>query len=164
MLFATTDLCDDNPELFADGRLAVLPPVFRTFGRHARFSGRVVTLKLFEDNPLLRSTLETPGNGQVLVVDGGASLRCALFGGQLALLAQHNGWAGLVIDGCVRDVDEINSCEIGVRALASHPRRSGRQGGGERDVRVVIQGVPVNPGDWIYADADGVLLAQQALA
>ena len=164
MTFASADLCDANAALLDDGRLAVLPPVFRHFGRHAQFSGRVLTLKLFEDNPLLRATLETPGHGRVLVVDGGASLRCALLGGQLALLAQDNGWAGLVIDGCVRDTDEINQCAIGVRALATHPRRSGRSGGGQTDVRVVIQGVPVNPGDWLYADADGILVARQKLA
>ena len=120
MTFASADLCDANAALLDDGRLAVLPPVFRHFGRHAQFSGRVLTLKLFEDNPLLRTTLETPGHGRVLVVDGGASLRCALLGGQLALLAQDNGWAGLVIDGCVRDADEINQCAIGVRG-AGHP-------------------------------------------
>lgn len=164
MTFATTDLCDDHPQLLEDGRLAVLPPVFRHFGRQVRFSGRVTTLKVFEDNALVRSTLEAPGNGNVLVVDGGASLRRALVGGQLALLAQDNGWAGIVVDGCVRDTEEIDSCEIGVRALAAHPQKSSKKGVGERNVRVVISGVAVNPGDWIYADADGVLVAQQKLA
>ncbi len=163
MPFATTDLCDDNQQLLDDGRLAVLPPVFRHFGRHSQFSGRVVTLKVFEDNALVRAVLETPGNGNVLVIDGGASLRSALVGGQLALLAQDNGWAGIVVDGCVRDSDEINACDIGVRALAAHPKKSSKKGAGERNIRVFIAGVPVNPGDWIYADADGVLVAQQKL-
>ncbi|WP_338764469.1 ribonuclease E activity regulator RraA [Massilia sp. METH4] len=162
--FATTDLCDDNAMLLEDGRLAVLPPVFRHFGKRERFAGRVVTLKVFEDNALVRAVLETPGEGQVLVVDGGASLRRALVGGQLALLAQDNGWAGIVVDGCVRDTVEIDSCDIGIRALAAHPRRSAKKGAGERNVRVQIAGVPVVPGDWLYADADGILVAQQRLA
>ncbi len=164
MTFATTDLCDDHPQLLEDGRLAVLPPVFRHFGRHQRFCGRVTTLKVFEDNALVRATLEAPGNGNVLVIDGGASLRRALVGGQLALLAQDNGWAGIIVDGCVRDTDEINACEIGVRALGAHPQKSSKKGAGERNARVVISGVAVSPGDWIYADADGVLVARQKLA
>lgn len=164
MTFATTDLCDDHPQLLDDGRLAVLPPMYKHYGRHTRFCGRVTTLKVFEDNALVRSTLEAPGNGNVLVIDGGASLRRALVGGQLALLAQDNGWAGIVVDGCVRDSDEINACEIGVRALGSHPQKSAKKGVGERNVRVAIGGVFVNPGDWVYADADGVLIAQQKLA
>ena len=164
MRFATCDICDDNPQLLEDGRLAVLPPVFRHFGQRQSFFGRVTTLKVFEDNALVRATLETPGNGNVLVIDGGGSLRRALVGGQLALLAQDNGWAGIVVDGCVRDTDEINACDVGVRALATHPQRSGRKGAGERNVRVAICGVPVTPGDWIYADADGILVAQQKLA
>jgi regulator of ribonuclease activity A len=164
MTFATADICDDHAALLEDGRLAILPPVFRHFGQHAKFCGRVTTLKVFEDNALVRATLEAPGNGNVLVIDGGASLRCALVGGQLALLAQDNGWAGIVVDGCVRDTDEINTCEVGVRALAAHPRRPAKKGAGERNVRVFVSGVAVSPGDWVYADADGVLVAQQKLA
>ncbi|GJI94942.1 putative 4-hydroxy-4-methyl-2-oxoglutarate aldolase [Duganella caerulea] len=164
MSFATTDLCDDNANLLEDGRLAVLPPVFRHFGKQMRFSGRVTTLKVHEDNALVRSMLETQGGGNVLVIDGGGSLRRALVGGQLGLLAQDNGWAGIIVDGCIRDTDEINSCEIGVRALGAHPQKSSKKGAGERNVRVHIQGVPVQPGDWIYADADGILVAQQMLA
>jgi len=164
MSFATTDLCDDNAKLLEDGRLAVLPPVFLHFGTQRRFSGRVTTLKVHEDNALVRSVLETQGGGNVLVIDGGGSLRRALLGGQLGLLAQDNGWAGIIVDGCIRDTDEINSCEIGVRALAAHPQKSSKKGVGERNVRVHIQGVPVQPGDWIYADADGILVAQQMLA
>ena len=163
MTFAITDLCDDNPALLEDGRLVVLPTVFRHFGKHIRFFGRVVTLKVFEDNAMVREMLQGQGHGNVLVIDGGASLRRALVGGQLALLAQDNGWAGIVVDGCVRDSDEINACELGVRALAAHPQKSSKAGAGERNLRVCISGVPVNPGDWIYADADGILVAQQKL-
>lgn len=163
MTFATTDLCDDHPQLLEDGRLAVLPPVYKHFGQRARFCGRATTLKVFEDNALVRATLEAPGNGNVLVIDGGASMRRALVGGQLGVLAQDNGWAGIVVDGCIRDSDEINACDIGVRALGVHPQKSAKKGVGERNERVLIGGVPVTPGDWIYADADGILVAQQKL-
>lgn len=164
MTFATTDLCDDHPQLLEDGRLAVLPPLYKQYGQRTAFFGRVTTLKVFEDNALVRSTLEAPGNGNVLVIDGGASMRRALVGGQLALLAQDNGWAGIVVDGCVRDSDEINACEIGVRALGTHPQKSAKKGAGDRNTRVMVGGVAVNPGDWVYADADGILIAQQKLA
>jgi regulator of ribonuclease activity A len=163
MNFATTDLCDDHPLLLEDGRLAVLPPVFKHYGQRATFCGRVTTLKVFEDNALVRATLEAPGNGNVLVIDGGASMRRALVGGQLALLAQDNGWAGIVVDGCVRDSNEINACDIGVRALGVHPQKSAKKGAGERNIRIVVSGVAVSPGDWVYADADGILIAQQKL-
>ncbi len=164
MTFATTDLCDDHPALLDDGRLAVLPPVFTHYGRRRVFCGRATTLKVHEDNALVRSTLEAPGNGNVLVIDGGGSLRRALVGGQLALLAQDNGWAGVIVNGCVRDSDEINACDIGVRALGVLPRKSGKTGAGERNARIDMCGVPVSPGDWVYADADGILIAQQKLA
>ncbi|MDB5933945.1 MAG: ribonuclease [Massilia sp.] len=164
MDFATTDLCDTHAELLDDGRLAVLPPVFRVFGQRVKFAGPAATLEVFEDNALVRSALEGPGRGRVLVIDGGGSLRRALVGGNLALLAQDNGWSGIVVNGCVRDSDEINSCEIGVRALATHPQRSSKAGAGDVDVGVLIGGVAINPGDWIYADADGILVAQQKLA
>jgi regulator of ribonuclease activity A len=164
MDFATADICDEHLELLEDGRLAVLPPLFRLFGQRVKFAGAAVTVKVFEDNALVRATLEGPGHGSVLVVDGGGSVRCALVGGQLARLAQDNGWSGVVVNGCVRDSDEINSFEIGVRALASHPQRSARKGAGSANVRLLIGDVAINPGDWIYADADGILVAQQKLA
>jgi len=164
MSFATCDLCDANEEHLADGRLAVLPPVFAAFGARQRFCGPAATLKVFEDNTLVRAMLETPGNGRVLVIDGGASKRCALVGGNLGQLAEKNGWAGILVDGCIRDSEEINACQIGVRALATHPRKSSKQGVGERDLRVWIAGIAVAPGNWIYADADGVLVAAGKLA
>jgi regulator of ribonuclease activity A len=97
------------------------------------------------------------------VVDGGGSLRRALLGGQLGLLAQNNGWAGVVVDGCVRDCAELALCDVGVMALAAHPQRSAREGVGKRDVPVTVAGVAVRPGDWLYADLDGVLVATQKL-
>jgi regulator of ribonuclease activity A len=163
MTFATCDICDANEDKIAGGSLSVLPPVFRSFGKRAAFSGPAATLKVFEDNVLVRAALETPGNGRVLVVDGGGSLRCALVGGNLGVLAEKNGWAGIVVHGCIRDSEEINACDIGVRALATHPQRSVRKGAGERDLRISIAGIAVNPGDWIYADADGVLVSAQKL-
>ena len=163
MSFSTCDICDANESRIAEGVLAVLPPVFQSFGKRAAFSGQAVTLKVFEDNVLVRSTLETPGNGRVLVVDGGGSLRCALVGGNLGVLAEKNGWAGIIVNGCVRDSVELNGCDVGIRALAVHPQRSVRKGIGERDLQVTIAGVAVRPGDWIYADADGVLVARSKL-
>ena len=141
----------------------MLPPIFASFGRKQSFCGPARTLKVFEDNVLVRATLETPGQGHVLVVDGGGSLRCALVGGNLAQLAQDNGWAGILVNGCVRDAAELNACEVGIRALATHPQRSFRKGAGDADIKVGIAGVAVYPGDWIYADVDGVLVSRSAL-
>jgi len=163
MTWLTCDLCDANEARLADGSLAVLPPIFASFGKQAAFAGPAKTLKVFEDNVLVRATLETPGNGQVLVVDGGGSLRCALVGGNLGVLAEKNGWAGIIVNGCIRDTLEINACNIGVRALATHPQRSMRKGAGDADLKVVIAGVAVHPGDWVYADVDGVLIAREKL-
>lgn len=161
--FATCDLCDANEDKLAAGTLYVLPPIFASFGRKQAFAGPARTLKVFEDNVLVRATLETPGNGHVLVVDGGGSLRCALVGGKLAQLAQDNGWAGLLVNGCVRDTAELNACEVGIRALATHPQRSFRKGAGDAGIKVGIAGVAVHPGDWIYADVDGVLVSRSQL-
>ena len=164
MNFATCDLCDANEEKLADGSLVILPPIFQKFGKHIRFAGPARTLKVFEDNVLVRATLETPGEGSVLVVDGGGSLRCALVGGNLGVLAQNNGWAGIIVYGCVRDSEELNQCNIGIRALATHPRRSIRKGVGEQDLAVDIAGVMVRPGNWVYADADGILVSHLPLS
>jgi regulator of ribonuclease activity A len=164
MSFATCDICDANEDKLAAGTLAVLPPVFQKFGKRSAFSGPATTLKVFEDNVLVRQALETPGNGHVLVVDGGGSLRCALVGGNLGVLAEKNGWAGIVVNGCVRDSEELNACNVGVRALATHPQRSIRKGAGDRDLAVSMAGVTVRPGYWIYADADGVLVSAEKLA
>lgn len=163
MSFATCDICDANEDKLEAGTLTALPPLFRHFGKRLKFSGPAVTLKVFEDNALVRATLETPANGQVLVVDGGGSLRCALVGGNLGALAQNNGWAGIIVNGCVRDTEEINACDVGILALATHPQRSARKGVGERDVVISVAGVTVRPGQWIYADADGVLVAAKKL-
>ena len=164
MTFSTCDICDAHEDKLAAGALVVLQPVFKSFGKQPAFSGVAATLKVFEDNVLVRSMLETLGNGRVLVIDGGGSLRCALVGGNLGVLAEKNGWAGIIVNGCIRDTQEINACNIGVRALAAHPQRSVRKGVGDSGIRVSIAGAMINPGDWIYADADGVLVAREKLA
>lgn len=163
MFFSTCDLCDANAERLASGSLTVLPPVFIGMGRRRAFAGSAFTLKVFEDNALVRAALETPGEGRVLVVDGGGSIRSALVGGNLASLAADNGWAGIVVFGAVRDADEIEDCEVGVRALALHPQRSARKGVGDSNTRIMIAGVAVDPGNWIYADADGILVCNECL-
>jgi regulator of ribonuclease activity A len=163
MTFLTCDLCDAYQERLSNGTLLVLPPVFQHFGKRTRFSGPAATLKVFEDNALVRTALESPGHGSVLVVDGGGSLRCALVGGNLGKLAEKNGWAGVIVYGCVRDVDELDACDIGLRALAVHPRLSVRKGLGDTGLAVSIDGVMVRPGDWIYADRDGVLVSHDQL-
>ena len=160
----TTDLCDRHESLLAHGDLRVLAPGFLPFGRRRRFFGEAVTIKQFEDNTLVRATLEEAGRGRVLVVDGGGSLRCALLGGNLAALAAKNGWSGVVVHGCVRDSEELNACDLGVRALGLHPRRSEKRGGGQRDVPVQCGGALIRPGEWIYADEDGVLVSTTNLA
>jgi regulator of ribonuclease activity A len=161
--WATTDLCDANEDLFATCELRVVPPGWLCLGRRMRFHGPVVTLKLFEDNSVLADAVKQPGQGRVLAVDAGGSRRCAVFGGNLAATAANNGWAGAIIHGSVRDADEIDACEIGVRALALNPRRPAKRGEGQRDVPIEFCGVAVRPGEWIYADRDGILVASKVL-
>ncbi|KAL2611960.1 hypothetical protein R1flu_023652 [Riccia fluitans] len=159
MSLLTSDLCDEHMDRIADGRVVVLAPVFKSYGKRLQFHGPVSTVKVFEDNTLVRKALEEPGAGKVLVVDGGGSLRCALLGGFLGTLACQNLWAGIIVNGCCRDVDEINATDIGVRALASHPLKSNKRGQGERDVPVLFGGCRIQPGDWCYVDNDGILIS-----
>jgi regulator of ribonuclease activity A len=159
----TADLCDANEAALAAGTLQVLLPGLIALGGRKAFAGPAVTLKVFEDNSLVADALKAPGLGRVLVVDGGGSLRCALVGGNLAAAAASNDWAGILINGCARDAAEIDAVDIGVRALALHPRRSAKRGEGQRDVAITMLGVTVRPGDWVYADADGVLVSAMAL-
>ena len=161
-IVATCDLCDAHKGNDT-GAFRVLPPVFRDFGALTRFAGPVVTVKCFEDNTPVKRALEGPGEGRVLVVDGGASLRRALVGGNIGAAAARNGWAGVVIDGCVRDVAELRACQVGIRALAAMPLPTERKADGQRDVVVQIQGVWVRPGDWLYADEDGMVVSATPL-
>ena len=158
MSVATADLYDD----FAD-ELAIVPPVFRSFGGREAFCGEVVTLKVFEDNSLVRELSAEPGLGRVLVVDGGGSLRRALLGDRLASRAMDNGWAGVVIDGCVRDAAILRNFHLGIQARAAVPAKTIKRGEGQRDLAVQIAGVTVRPGDWLYADADGIVIASRKL-
>lgn len=161
--FITADLLDAHEAALAEGRVQVLQPGFMVLGGRRSFGGPVTTLKLFEDNSLLAEVVRAPGAGRVLVVDGGGSLRCALLGGNLAAAAAVNGWAGIVINGCVRDADEIDACNLGVRALALNPRRSPKRGEGQRDAIVSFLGATIRPGQWLYADRDGVIVSDAAL-
>ncbi|MCX7230968.1 MAG: ribonuclease E activity regulator RraA [Burkholderiales bacterium] len=157
--FATTDLCDAHEARLLDGRLGVAAPPWIALGAVERFAGPAVTVRVPDDNSLVRAVLEQPGAGRVLVVDGGASTRCALVGGKLGELGERNGWQGVIVNGCVRDAGELDACRFGVRALHLHPRRSDRRGRGERDPVLAFAGVTVSPGDWIYADRDGWLVS-----
>ena len=160
--FATCDLCDAH-EGDTSGAFRVLPPVWRDFGVLQPFNGPVHTLRCLEDNSRVREAVNIPGNGRVLVVDGGGSLRRALVGGNLAVAAAKNGWAGIVVDGCVRDVAELRAAGIPIRALALMPLRTEKRGEGQADVAVQLQGVWVRPGDWLYADEDGMVVADRKL-
>ena len=155
--FSTCDLCDEH-KASTDGGFRVLPPVFKDFGARTSFSGVVVTLKCHEDNTFVKAMVDSPGQGRVLVVDGGGSLRKALVGGNLGAAAARNGWAGVVVDGCVRDVAELAVCDVGIRALAAKPMPTEKRQQGQTDVPVQVQGVWVRPGDMLYADADGIVL------
>lgn len=157
---ATAEVCDSNAAHLTSGDLRVLQPIFQRYGHGRAFSGPIVTLKVFEDNVLVRALLETKGEGRVLVIDGGGSMRCALVGGNLGQLAQNMGWAGIVVNGCIRDVDEINACDVGVRALGSHPMKSNKKGIGEKHVPVYIAGALIRDGEWLYADSDGILVSK----
>ncbi len=157
------DLCDAHKD-DTRGTFRVLPPVFRPFAGARRFSGLVSTVCCFEDNTLVKAALDSPGQGRVLVVDGGASMRRALVGGNLGAAAARNGWAGLLVNGCVRDSAELLVLPIGILALALMPMPPRKQGQGERDVDVLIQGVWVRPGDWLAADEDGVVIHTDVLA
>ena len=162
MSFQTCDLCDAHKHDMG-GAFRVLPPVFKHFGGITRFAGPVATVKCCEDNSWVKVALDTPGEGRVLVVDGGGSLRKALVGGNLAYVAARNGWAGVVVYGCVRDVAELRTAQVGIAALALMPMPTEKQNQGHTDVVIDIAGVRVQPGDWLYADEDGVVLADHAL-
>lgn len=159
MTLATTDLCDK----YSDS-VQIAESIFTDFGGELAFEGPIGTVKCFEDNSLVRAALETPGQGRVLVVDGGASDRCALLGDNLAQLAIDNDWAGIIIYGCVRDAGEIAEMGIGVKALNTHPKKSNKKNTGEHDVSVHFAGVRFTPGAWVYADLDGIVVSDNELS
>ena len=158
MAFSTPDICDD----FLAG-LQVLEPLFSEYGDSEQFSGEVVTIKCFEDNALLKQTLGTDGTGKVMVVDGGGSLRRALLGDMLAAMAADNGWQGVLINGCVRDVEILKTIRLGVRALNCHPVRSDKRNEGQLNVPVTFAGTDIKPGQYLYADENGIVVANSRL-
>ncbi len=159
MSISTADLYDAH-----ETAVQVAEPLYRNFGAVKAFSGQAVTVMVFEDNSLVRAALEEPGGGKVLVVDGGGSLRCALLGDMLAEIAVSNGWVGVVIHGCVRDSRVLETLSLGVKALATNPRKSVKRGEGEGGGLLSFAGVTVHDGDWIYADEDGILISPQELS
>ncbi len=156
--FSTPDLCDNYPET-----LKVLDPIFNNYGGQSHFFGQVVTVKCHEDNSLVKQQAATAGLGRVLVVDGGGSLRRALLGDMIAANALNNGWSGLVIYGCIRDCDEIAALDLGVKALNIIPVKTDKRGLGDLNVAVTFAGQTINPGDWIYSDNNGIVVAKEAL-
>ncbi len=168
--FSTCDLCDAHVRsMSVDFR--VLPPVFRDFGGRHTFCGPAYTVQCFEDNTFVKQALDAPGwidtptgrVARVLVVDGGASLRRALLGGNLAAAAARQGWAGVLIDGCVRDLAELELQPVGIRALAAMPLPTEKRQQGQVQLPVRVQGVWIRPGDWVYADRDGVVVSSTPL-
>jgi regulator of ribonuclease activity A len=158
MTWTTADLCDAF-----DAELQVAPAVFQAFGGVTAFCGQIATVKVFEDNVLVRAALSEPGAGKVLVVDGGGSLNRALIGDQIAALAVQNGWAGVILWGCIRDSAAVAPLPLGVRALGTNPRKPLKQGSGYRDIALQFADVRWVPGAWVYADADGVVVAGRSL-
>lgn len=160
-ILSSCDLCDAHKS-DDSGALRVLPPVFQEFGGRQSFAGPVRTVRCLDDNTSVKALLEGPGEGAVLVVDGGGSLRRALIGGNIAAAAARNGWAGVVVHGAVRDAAELAACAIGLRALALMPMPTERRREGEVDIPVQIQGVWARPGEWLVADADGIVVLATA--
>jgi len=159
MHYLTPDLCDAYPE-----HVQVLEPMFSNFGGRDSFGGEIVTVKCHEDNSLVRAQVDIDGKGKVLVVDGGGSLRCALLGDMLAQKAVHNGWEGILIYGCIRDVDVIAQLDIGVQALATHPMKTDKRGIGDHNIPVTFAGATLRPGSYLYADNNGVIISPVPLS
>ncbi|MEN9680328.1 MAG: hypothetical protein RLZZ627_221 [Pseudomonadota bacterium] len=160
MSFRTADLCDEY-----EGKqpLQIAEPILRVFGGHSVFKGTISTVKVFEDNVLIRSALEEEGKNRVLVVDGGGSHRCALIGSDLARLAADNHWAGIIVYGCIRDSVALEKLPIGIRALHTHPLKSHKRGTGDRDVLITFAGINFKTGHNLYADEDGIVVCESPL-
>ena len=155
--FSTPDLCDEAPEVNA------VELQFFNLGQVKQFAGPAVTIKCHEDNSLVKACVDEPGQGRVIVVDGGGSQRRALLGDMLAEKAANNGWAGLVINGVIRDVDEMGKIALGVQALGTCPVKTEKLGVGQRDIDIRIGGVNIAPGDYVYADNNGVIVSKRQL-
>lgn len=158
MNIVTPDLCDAYPE-----RVRIVEPLFTNYGGKLAFGGEIITVKCHEDNSLVKEHVANPGEGRVMVVDGGGSLRCALLGDMLAEKAAENNWAGLIIYGCIRDVDEIRKTDLGVQALRTIPIKSNRKGRGDLNIPVTFGGVTFAPGEFVYADNNGIIVSATEL-
>mgnify|MGYP000883711037 CR=1 FL=1 len=157
MQWTTPDLCDQFPDVM------VVEPIFTNYGGRERFGGEIVTVKCFEDNSRVKELVEEQGNGRVMVVDGGGSMRAALLGDMLAAKAAANGWEGIIVYGCIRDVDVIMETDLGVQSLGTHPRKTDKRGIGDRNIPVTFAGVTFRPGQFVYADNNGIIVASSAL-
>jgi len=157
--YLTPDLCDEYPDL-----VQVVEPMFNNYGLHESFGGEIVTVKCFEDNSKVKELVDTDGKGKVMVVDGGGSMRHALLGDMLAEKAAKNGWEGLIIYGCIRDIDAIMETELGVQALGTNPLKTDKRGLGDVNVTVKFGGVEFVPGQFVYADNNGVIVSPKALS
>ena len=160
MTFTTANLCDSHS---LDTDFQIAEPIFKAFGSSPCFSGQISTVKVFEDNVLIRQILEKKVSQRILVIDGGGSHRCALLGEDLANTACQNGWQGIIIYGCIRDSDEINKIPIGIRALHAHPLKSHEKGTGELDSTCVFAGIHFKTNYYLYADNDGIIVSQKPL-
>lgn len=158
MSLSVPDICDDHFE-----HIQVLEPRFRDFGGKLKFCGEVVTIKCFEDNSLVRDLVGMDGQGKVIVVDGGGSMRRALLGDLLAAKAAANNWQGLLINGCVRDVEILERIDLGVKALNCVPVKTDKRGEGQAGVVLRIAGADIRPGQYLYADANGIVVANSNL-
>ncbi|RHW21466.1 ribonuclease E activity regulator RraA [Pseudomonas jilinensis] len=156
--YVTPDLCDAYPDV------AVVEPMFSNFGGHDSFGGQIVTIKCFEDNSVVKEQVEQDGRGKVMVVDGGGSMRRALLGDMLAEKAASNGWEGIIVYGCVRDVDVLAQTALGIQALASHPMKTDKRGIGDLNVAVTFGGVTFKPGEYVYADNNGIIVSAEPLS
>ena len=158
MSFKTADLCDENSD-----KVQVVAPGLVNFGGKPRFHGRIVTVKSLNDNSKVREQIWSAGEGRVLVVDNEASMHCAMLGDMMAAKAIENGWGGIVINGCIRDSVDVGGMDLGVKALATNPLRSVKEGRGEVEIELEFLGAVFRPGDYLYSDEDGILLSPDAL-
>ena len=158
MKYLTPDLCDKYPDL-----VRVVEPIFKNYGGKSSFGGQIVTIKCHEDNSVVKETAGTAGNGKIIVVDGGGSLRRALLGDLIAEYAVQNGWEGFIIYGCIRDVDTISTMNLGVKALNTNPLKTEKKGIGDLNIPVSFGGATFKPGEYVYADSNGIIVSSKPL-
>lgn len=158
MKYLTPELCDKYPDL-----VRVVEPIFKNYGGKSSFGGQIVTIKCHEDNSVVKETAGTAGNGKIIVVDGGGSLLRALLGDLIAQNAVQNGWEGFIIYGCIRDVDAISTMNLGVKALNTNPLKTEKKGIGDLNIPVSFGGVTFKPGEYVYADSNGIIVSSKPL-